>query len=174
MWIKLRSTTFVPIFVVINYQSFYFDTTMTRLVVKTVKICALKFCAPKFLKNGVCFVLFWQHHWKMIPSSLPSFLTIRSASDFWQHHWKMIPLSLPSSLPSFLTIRSASDFRRRNYRRFWLLTVVFGSSVDVVFTVITVFDQSIGERLSSSDVSGDLFLVIRVSKSKLTKQNKTK
>ena len=55
---NVNKTEIDHIFVVINYQSFYFDTTMTRLVVKTVKIRALKICAPKFLKNGVCFVLF--------------------------------------------------------------------------------------------------------------------
>ena len=99
---------------------------MTGLVVKTVIICTLK-----FLKNGVCFVLFWQHrrvtfaerlspfwqhHWKM---SLPSLRQVTFAErllPFWQHHWKMSLQSLRRvTFAERLSPLLASDFRRATF-----------------------------------------------------------
>ena len=86
---------------------------MTGLVVKTVIICTLK-----FLKNGVCFVLIWQHHWKMSLSiRRATFAERLSPSDFCRATFAerlspflARPLTLTSSSPSlpFLTSRRAT------------------------------------------------------------------
>ena len=106
---------------------------MTDLVVKTVIICTLK-----FLKNGVCFVLFWQRKMSLpslrrvtfaerLSPSIPSFLArpLTLTSSFLARPLTLSLQSLPSlRRETFAERLSPSDFRRRNYRPhrlFWLV-----------------------------------------------------
>ena len=80
MWIKLRSTTLVPIFVVINYQS-------SLICIIMVSKCSLKVEKGiwKIWNNGVCFVLFLcLNKWKIAMRSAVVLLLLCSNDDKWR------------------------------------------------------------------------------------------